>query len=188
MIVMANTRQIFDNRDAGTVEDLRVTYSRALENERRAVRTCRKDDHLLSTHTARSLLRHHELRVGLELHVTLVLDAHSSLVVIKEDFDDLLLDQDVQVGVVSAAELWVQESVCSILASSIRAHVTQPALCAIVRIKVLQVLQLVVAELVSGVDEGALGALGSVGAAGDVDRPAIAVSLLVAIAVVRLEL
>lgn len=80
--------------------------------------------------------------------VALILNTNGLLVVVKQDSHDLLLAYNMQVGVVAALELVVYISVSSILSPSVRSDVLQPSFGGIVRVKVLQVLELAVAHLV----------------------------------------
>lgn len=80
-----------------------------------------------------------------------------------------------QVRIVPTLQLRMKEPVSGILASSVRPNVPQPALRAVGCVKILKVLQLVVADLGGGLDEVVLRAGGPEGAAGDVDGAVVAV-------------
>lgn len=123
-----------------------------------------------------------------KLGVALILNAHGLLVIVKQNPDDLLLTHNVQVGVVTALELVVHISVSSILPPPVWADVLQPSLGGVVRVEVLQVLQLAIAHLVSRVDEGLFGFLAAVGALGNVDGAAVSVGVSVTQSMVVLEL
>jgi len=83
-----------------------------------------------------------------ELGVALILNTNGLFVVVKQNSDDLLLAYDMQVWVVAALELVVYISVSGILSPSVRANILQPSFGGIVRVKVLQVLELAVAHFV----------------------------------------
>jgi hypothetical protein len=123
-----------------------------------------------------------------EFRIALELNTNSLLVVIEQNSDNLLLAHNVQVGVVAALELVVHISVSGILSPSVGPDVLQPPLSGVVRIEVLQVLELTVAHVVRRVDEGLLSLLAAVRALRDVDGATVAVGLAVTHAVVVLEL
>lgn len=79
-------------------------------------------------------------------------------------------------------------SVCSVLTSSVGPNIPQIALYTVVRVEVLQVTDLGIADLFGGVEEGVFGAFGREGTLGDVDGAAVSVELLLTTAMVGLEL
>ena len=93
-----------------------------------------------------------------------------------------------EVGVISALQFGMQVSMSSVLPSSVEADITIIALYGIVLVKVLQVVRLGISQLRRCFDEGVFGAAACVGALGDIDGTIEAMSVLVALAMVCLEL
>lgn len=139
-------------------------------------------------HTAWSLLGGHELGIGHELGVALIFDADGSLVVVEQYSNDLLLAQDVQLGIVPAPQLRVKVPVRRILTPAVGPNILQPTFCSIVGVKILQVFQLMISELVSRLDESSFSFLCSVSTPRDVDWTVISVVLSFSKPVVRFEL
>ena len=188
LVIVANAGELLDDGHTRALQDLWITHTGTLQDERCSIGAGRDDNHLPCADCTWSLLRYHELRIRLRLGVGLVLDSDGAFVAIEQDFDHLLITHDVKVGVFAAPQFRVDVSVGGILSSTIGTNVLHPAFRAIVGIEVLQVLQFAVAQGIGGLDESVFGALTAVGAAGDVDGAFVAVNFLLAVAVVGFEL
>jgi hypothetical protein len=188
LVIVANAWEFLDHRHTRALEDLRITNTGALQDQRSSVRTSRDDNHLPRADGTWCLFCDHELRVRLRLGIGLVLDTDGAFVVIEQDFDHLLIADNVQVGILAAPQFRVDVPVSGVLSSTVGADILHPAFCAVVGIKVLQVLELAVAQGVCGLDEGIFGAFAAVGAAGDVDGAFVAVHFFIAVAMVGFKL
>jgi hypothetical protein len=188
LVIVANAGEFLDHWDTRALQDLCITDARALQDQRRSVCSSRNNNHLPRANGSRRLLRHHELRVWLRLGVRLVLNPNSTLVIVEQDFNHLLVADDVKVGILAAPQFRVDVPVGRILSSTIGTDVLHPALRAVVGVEILQVLELAVSQSVGGLDERVFGALAAVGAAGNVYWAFKAMHLFLAVAVVCFEL
>lgn len=95
LIVISNTRQVFNHINTSLLKDFGVAYARPLENKRCSYCTRRQYNKLPGFHRARgSVSSMEELWISHELWIGLVLDSNSFLFIIKQYPDDLLFDED----------------------------------------------------------------------------------------------
>lgn len=181
LVVMAHAREVLDHRNSCAVENLLVTDARPLQDLGGGVGAGRENHKLSGPNSA------HAAAGLVEPGVGLVLDTYRTLLV-EEHTDDLVLHQDVQIGVIATLELGVKISVRGILAFSIRPNVTEPALDTIVVVQVLEILQLLVTNHGCRVDKVVLRFLRPEGTTGDVDRARMSVVLGISTAMIGFEL
>lgn len=112
----------------------------------------------------------------------------SPLLSIKQDLQDLLLHQHMEVRIVPALQLRMQVSMSGVLPPSIEPDITIITLNGIILIEILQIVRLRVSQLGRCFDEGVFGAAARVSAFGDVDRTVEAMAVFVPLPVVCLEL
>lgn len=137
LIVVTNAFNGLDNWDASTFQDLWLTDTRSLQDQRSGVGASGENHELAGLDGARRLLGGHVFWVWKELRVGLVLHACGLLVAVKKDTDDLLLAKDVQVRIVATLDLRVDEAVGSILAPPVAANVLEPSFGGVVGIEIL---------------------------------------------------
>ena len=125
----------------------------------------------------------------LELRVRAVLNANCArIVLIEQNTNDLRLYDDVQVRVRTVPQSWVQVPMRDVLPPPVGSDESVPALCAVVRVQVVQVPYLRVPELFHSGHEIALGDLLTERAVTDVDRAVVPVVFFFAGPMICLEL
>ena len=137
LIVVTNAFNGLDNWDASTFQDLWLTDTRSLQDQRSGVGASGENHELAGLDGARRLLGGHVFWVWKELRVGLVLHACGLLVAVEKDTDDLLLAKDVQVRIIASLDLGVDEAVGSILAPPVAANVLEPSFGGVVGIEIL---------------------------------------------------
>lgn len=113
LVLVADVGQLLDNGDAGALEDFGIAYAGPLEDAGCGVGAGGDHHELAGVDRSEGCVGGgQELRVGQVLRVGLVFDAGRSLVVVEEHLDDLLLNQDMEVGVVATLQFGVQVTMC----------------------------------------------------------------------------
>lgn len=188
LVVVSNAWKVFNDRNTSFLQHFRITHARSFEDTRCAICACRDDDHLLGPNGAPGgVSSREEFRIGKILGVGLILDTHSFLA-LEKDSEYLLLNQDMQVGVLVALQFRVQISMRSILSPSIGPDVLVVTLDSVICIEVLEIVGLRESKLCSCLDECIFGASADVSALADVHVAVVAVSVFVSLAMVFLEL
>lgn len=181
LIFGSNTGNLGDNIDSRLAQDLRVAHARAFQHKGGAQGAGGEDDELLGTDPLhRPLDTIVELRVGPEFDTR-------GLVAVKEHTDDLVLGEDVEVGVEAVTEARVQVVGGGVLALA-SVHVADVTLRGVDGFQVLDVAGLRVAELSGRLDEALLGRLCRIVAWGHEHGPRVTVCFGRALTFISLEL
>lgn len=140
LVLFTHTRQVLDNVHTNILQNFSITNSGTFKNSRGSICSCRNDDHLLRLDGAwRCISNMQELWIGHILWVGLILHS-DGLLALEDHPQDLLLGQDMQVGVlVGVLEFGVQVSMSCVLTSSVWTDVLVVTLDRIVVVQVLQV-------------------------------------------------
>jgi hypothetical protein len=188
LIVLAHARQVLNDWHSELLQHLSITDAGSLQDARCGICTSRDDNELACMSCAQGcVLRRQELRVRQELGIRLELDTSSSFA-IEKNADNLLLYQNMQVGIVITLQLRMKVAVSCVLTSSRRADVLVVPLNLIVLVKILQIVGLGMAKSCGGINECVLCSRAYVRALGDIDWAVISVFVLITFAMIRFEL
>jgi hypothetical protein len=124
LVVFAHSGKLSHNRYVSTLQNLLVAKTGSLENWGCSTSTASNNNELASLDGLHGMCCQSNL--GLKLRVRSVLNTHCALVVVEQYSNNLRLNKDMQIGVLSSLELRVDVFVGRVLALAIGRNISLP--------------------------------------------------------------